>query len=76
MLSKEVCKQCYDRVPNIQWHWKALHEGDWKKGWVWCFHDFKATASAVYVREDPPEDCPFTLEHKMATQDLEPRNAP
>jgi hypothetical protein len=26
----------------------------------------------LFMRDDPPEGCPFNLEHRLATQDIDP----
>lgn len=29
----------------------------------------------LFMKDDPPEGCPFKLEHRLATQDIEPEFA-
>jgi len=64
MLSKHVCRKCFDSRKNKEVSPPLL---DFDKLWdmnaqCWC------VMSNVRIDSNPPQSCPFVLEHLMETQ--------
>jgi len=74
MLSKEVCKRCFNAEKEILRHWNVEYdEFNWKHGSVNCraaIHRWIGDAG-VSIQGNPPPECPFPLEHLLDTQDAE-----
>jgi len=65
MLSKEICKKCI----NSEDKWDKYDEKNWKKFCeVICLIGHEGRPDNISIKEEPPENCPFTLEHIMETQ--------
>lgn len=64
MLNKKVCSICNKKV-------NKKHMQYWDKGIVWCVEKLNretiktGVTSAVETDGDPPEYCPYILEHLM-----------
>ena len=64
MLSKRLCRACFDRRPILVLE-RAAFEQDWEeKRWVFCpkHLDYFAINGRV------PKKCPYGLEHVMDNQ--------
>jgi hypothetical protein len=69
MLSKRVCKSCH-RV------WGKVDDEYWEEGEVFCpigaprkFRDIGMSSEMVNNNDgDPPDECPYRLEHLLALQ--------
>lgn len=71
MLSKEACKDCYQKTfddkfvrYNDRVLWGEKEERDWKSGFLVCFKNL----GLVITDEPPPPGCPYALEHMMEDQ--------
>ncbi len=71
MLSREICRQCVEqgipRFANFAWE---VWESRWDQGVVCCFTGSRDTTSQTNaadldVKKEPPDYCPFTLEHVL-----------
>jgi len=63
MLNKEVCIRCCNScISAIKW--RESDERLWKKGKMNCVVTDK-TEGEIWIRSEPPEDCPFLLEHMI-----------
>ena len=71
MLNKEVCFKCCS-----QWHREHrfpydyeiwTHEKDmekqWQQGWAPCLDRYSGMLYRVDIKEKPPHECPYELEH-------------
>jgi len=66
MLSKKVCKACYDRrYPESPWQLKDDTMWDSVGVLAWC-----PLNAIVFVSKLPPEGCPYLTEH-LVSQDVE-----
>lgn len=61
MLTKRVCKKCIIRNCQGSSTWTANDEKNWEAGFVIC--SFQFMKQRLYLGNDPPEECPFILEH-------------
>ena len=59
MTSKKICKQCWIQKWGKQ-SWKSERHDDWKCALGMIFK--------IYEEKDPPNDCPYYLEHLMDNQ--------
>jgi hypothetical protein len=71
MLSKVVCKRCRVTCDGADAKWNATSEMRWEKcRAVICiaelYRDACQTGTEVGIDDQPPENCPFKLEHLMA----------
>jgi len=74
MLSKEVCKKCYEKhniawVNRESWGYEASLRGIAVPSYVIC-----PVNDIAWIHEQPPENCPYALEHVMKTQNVKTRN--
>ena len=59
MLNKMICKQCWNTI------WFNADDLNWENHRILC-----AQAHVmVSILKDPPEECPYLLEHLMKGQD-------
>lgn len=83
MLSKRLCKQCWVRAVKSSSLWKAWSQGrEWLEKATWddgeriacviCGQDSGRVGFHIPVDAEPPDECPFQLEHLMETQNVEP----
>lgn len=66
-MSKEFCKRCVNEYFGDEGQWTKHDDDRWDRGYVYCpnGYDVVDTDSSVI----PPKDCPYQLEHMMATQE-------
>jgi len=63
MLSKKVCKKCWAKI-GVKW-------GSYRQK-EWCCSDrWKRDIEIVFLTKEsnPPNKCPYTLEHLMQNQE-------
>jgi len=66
VLSKRICKKCYKHFgkewdSEAEYEWKGMEYG----AHVHCPHDY---TFFVLLRDNPPKECHYYLEHLMETQ--------
>jgi hypothetical protein len=69
MLSKKVCKRCVQIDPDTPW--EKDDDEKWKNGYVYCPPEYlpeDIVRGGVMVEDGPTEECPYALEHVLATQ--------
>ena len=68
MLNKSLCQQCNKKRYSIC-GWTYCDESNWKVGKVWCYLNpaiKKKANSYFYVKDNPPDECPYLLEHLVS----------
>jgi hypothetical protein len=64
MIDFGLCRKC----PHGKFQPAKIQDGETKvRASVKCGLD---DADVLFMNSDPPKDCPFALEHKLATQDV------
>jgi len=63
ILSKKICISCYKKQ---NWKWARYYEFHWKgnDGRLWCVINYEFRRAKF----NPPDNCPFYLEHFMEFQ--------
>ena len=64
MLNKAICRKCLE---HCKIYWDSVKEFRWDRGYISCILD---TVMRVEVNGDPPDDCPYLLEHLLESQNV------
>ena len=71
MLNQKICRQCVEQsIPsfaNFAWQ---VWESRWDEGIACCLGGVDVTSKAVdlEVKQEPPDFCPFVLEHVLENE--------
>ena len=76
-MNKDVCRHCMEKDPTFPEPWMASDEKLWKKGQVicpgiglgWTIYNWNVAGNKTAAMADPPELCPFRLEHVVLGQE-------
>ncbi len=71
MLNKEICQRCIHDIvtPLTKISWREIDEQNWVGGQLFCpcgsSNNHGAGWSTINIHKDPPEYCPYELEHAV-----------
>ena len=65
MLTKSFCQRCnMERYSMSGWNYSD--EYNWTQGYVWCH--VNSVQNFSYIKNNPPDDCPYVLEHVVSKE--------
>ena len=73
MLNQKVCLECWTVVVKHA-NWKENIIDCWKKGRIYCPLECsysKGIQTEAKIKLDPPQSCPYILEHLVANRQEE-----
>jgi len=66
-LTKKLCKKCWENIPDNRW--MESDKKRWNEGLIMCPIEYREGYRAFrYIIEEPPENCPFILEHILTSK--------
>jgi hypothetical protein len=68
-LDKDLCIKCHDANRIRSWKRQPQKERDWNRGRMACVKRSKISDQYyISIKEMPPHDCPYYLEHILLRQ--------
>jgi len=74
MLKRKLCQKCWNKGHKISgeiYGWSDYEEGHWNKGWIYCPEEYREKEEQwpIKIIDNPPNNCPFLLEHILTQED-------
>jgi len=77
MLKKKLCVKCWNNYAKsfneekVCLRWNKDDEECWKRRVICCPNKYKEKENNPrYITEQPPDNCPFMLEHILSNEDI------
>ena len=72
MLSKRICRKCKEEIwkkyyASHNLKWTQERDKKWENNLMYCFASYEWN-QRLDVTGEPPEECPYVLEHVMEMQ--------